>query len=293
MKAGNRLAVLAACSCALALFSPTKGFAAQVDPCATPDPVSAIDLHRSVPVGQQVARVFQLNISHPIEMQVIAPADFLPQKTGIDSENLQMLLLTAPRPGPFVVQVTWKEQYYDGNGDPQLCNASANVQMFAVANNGVKLKQSKPKKLPFRIYRTRAKHYGELNWSWKCTDESDPAPITMTLRYEQKSRGKLSKRAKTGTTTALDPCMHTGTAALEAKLPRGTFLEASIGPNDVLKRSEINIEVLMRSSVARRKVLAVHLHVVVTQGAKTLVSRRFCAVPMEYFKETTGCRGRI
>ena len=184
--------------------------AADVAPCANPSPVSTTDFHRVVPVGTQVLRVFSLNVNHPVDMQLSAPADYSPQKGGIDDEAQKGLNLTAPRAGPFVVQITWKEQYYDANDNPQLCNAAAAVQMLALENTGIKLKPPKPIKLAFRIYHTRIRHYQVLKWSWKCTDQTDPAPISITLRYELKAKGKLSKKAKTVTATALDPCENSG-----------------------------------------------------------------------------------
>jgi hypothetical protein len=282
------LAGLAVLVCVVALYLPGAA-PADVQPCANPDPVSTVDFHRVVPVGLQSLRVFTLNISHPVGMQLNAPADYLPQKAGIDDESQKGLNLTAPHAGPFVVQITWQEQYFDAIGDPQLCNASAAVQMFAVENTGVKLKPPKPLKLLYRLYRTRIRHYQTLVWSWKCTDNSDPAPISITLRYELKAKGKLSKKAKTATTTALDPCMSSGGAYIDAKLPKRTRLQASVGLNEILKQSEITIEIFRDGSFFRRGSPAVHLGVLVRQGSKTLISERYCAVVGDYSKESSNC----
>lgn len=237
-----------------------------------------------VPVGFRAARVFGLqgvDSSVANSLQLSAPPEYLPvpfaPKVLAGSKDVQLgLSVTAPHPGPFVVQGSWTQTL--GSSGP--CTGTGGVTLTAV--NPTPLTITPPKRAAGSS--RKKPHYEHLEWTWKCTDNTVAPPLEATLRYQFKNNGRLSKNAKTLTVVAQDPCDGDPGPSVKKKTPQLNlgFGAGGFGAND----GAVALKLALRGRLKGR-FSVMHLAVVIKQGSSTFVSRPYCANFVNSFNNET------
>lgn len=265
------------------------GAASADQPACLPDEIDQLQVvspRPLVPVGFRAARVFGLssNSSYVDSLQLSAPpeyspAPFAPNTPQTSGGAVQLgLSVTAPNPGPFVVQGSWTQTL--GSTGP--CTATGAVTLTAV--NPAPLKITPPKRSA--VSSRKKPHYEHLEWTWKCTDNTVAPPLEATLRYQFKNNGRLSKKAKTLTVVAQDPCDNDQGASVQKKTPQLNLGFGAAGGLSGVNDGELALNLALRGRLKGR-FSVMHLAVVIKQGSSTFVSRPYCANFINSFNNET------
>jgi hypothetical protein len=230
-----------------------------------------------VPVGLPATRFFTAAADDPVSaLQLSAPGG----RQVAGQEGAAGITFTAPRAGPFRVQASWTVQTAGGS-----CAASATATLNAASGTPLVIKTPPVRRFPgVKVIQYDA----PVRWTWACSAESDPAPVTATIRWEVETRAlplfsrggkppfKFTKRAKSFTVTSAEPCDFLQAGEVVKALPHGAKLTVQVFGK--VEAGSGVLYLLQRGGFRRgRSPAAFHLGVTLRQGSRTLLDRKLCS----------------
>jgi hypothetical protein len=267
-----------------ALLSGTS-HATDAAPCPPGVAGTFVNFSRAiVPIGATAVRDFGMKDHPASKVQLSAPPEY--NAVQVPASVGSGLRFKAPQAGAFAVQGTWTEFYYDGTATVP-CTATADSTLTAGRGTPLTVK-------PPRATRENGSTVVEnpTVWTWKCTASSDPAPLTVRVRWEidkrsipRGSRGghapfKFSRRAQAFSATSADPCDFRQTGEKTVKLPKSAKLGAALGRYEYGGNLTVSFLGPQPGGAFRNPkgdAAPLHVGVVLTQGSRSLVSSRLCA----------------
>jgi len=271
---------------------PTR--ATRAAPACPPEIVGQlVNVSRAiVPIGSTATRSFQVKPGGGAAvsgMQLSAPAEYSAKQLPA-MKGAYALQLDAPRAGPFVVQGSWTAKYNDRNGDDQTCVATATSALRA--SNGTPLKLSPPAVRKFPGV-AGTQYDLPLMWTWKCTADSDPTPLTATVQWEIDQRPlpvgskgghapfRFGSGSKTFMLSAGDSCDAQQVGTAKMFLPQHARLTAFVGGD--MAEGTGSVWVGLKDAIggefrnSHGNAAPFHLGVTLKQGSRTLLDARVCA----------------
>jgi len=275
---------------AFALLAVPSHAAAPASPCPPGFAGQLTNISRPiVPIGATVIRGFTVPDHTVSGMQLSAPPEYSAQQ--IPARNAFGLRFKAPHAGPFDVQGSWTEPYNSGT-----CNATGTATLTAAQGSPVVVK---PPPTTFG-----GRQYGNpVIWSWKCVQDTDATPLAVVLRWEVGpqlklgNRGgkppyKFSRRAKTFSVTAGDPCDPRQGGIVQKRLAKNARLKIIVVGNVESGGGNLLVKFggEFRMPGKKGNLLPLHLGVTVKQSTRTLLDIKLCAWEQNTYEIAKGKR---
>jgi hypothetical protein len=166
-----------------------------------------------------------------------------------------------------MAHVTWIQDFTNGAGDTIPCLGSGDVSFNAITGSPLHVRTPKKSTIP-----------GSLRWTYKCIPTSDPAPLTIDVRFQLSIHGRLNKHAKSFKSLIYDACdpMQAGEAVQKLghsfKLYVGAGGSMSVGGSFYVKLGKSLTHGYIK---LHNKNACLHVGVSVKQGTRTLVNEKF------------------
>jgi|tagenome__1003787_1003787.scaffolds.fasta_scaffold20905758_2 hypothetical protein len=261
--------------------------AARADACAPDVAAKLATVSRQiVPVGLPAVRGFTVEA---LVSDLSVSAVSFTATGGVKSARVSALTgyalrLTAPRAGAFEVHATWTQQSAK-SGEPA-CTATGVVPLRAAAGTPIAIKPPPVRRFPG----VKTDQYdAPVVWTWRCTAESDPAPLVVSLRWEVDPRSlpafskgghepfRFTKHAKTFAVTAADACDPRQGANAIHPLPHGARLRLRLGGSAQAGGGSASLLLRGGFRTASGSAAAFHLGVTMRQGRRTLLDVKLCS----------------
>jgi hypothetical protein len=242
-----------------------------------------------VPIGVTVIRGFEIDVPDGTTVsgvQLSAPSEYA--ATQIPGNHAFVLRFTAPHAGPFVVQATWTVRYADDAGNQQTCTGAGSATFNAA--QGTLIAVSPPPALKFPGQHVPGTQYDSpAIWTWKCAAGTDATPLVATMRWEVDPRQlvpfakggnapfRFTKRARSFTVTAGDPCDSRQGTGVKQKLVQGAKLEVLLVGDIGSGKGALLVKLLGGFHNPSHNKAPFHLGVSLAQGSANVLSVKLCA----------------